>query len=92
MGWPEGGAGPEAAFPTFGLVPFVVSAHDEASDWSALRRIVRARGGGVEGLGVPAGGGVAVHPDGTLEALRRPACRVALSGGEAAAWLLAPAG
>jgi cyanophycinase len=91
LGWPEGEADPDAAFPTFGLVPFVVSVHDEASDWSALRRIVRSRGGGLEGLGIPAGGGAAVHPGGALEVLRRPACRLAVRGRWAAASLLDPA-
>ncbi|HEU0053885.1 MAG TPA: Type 1 glutamine amidotransferase-like domain-containing protein [Longimicrobium sp.] len=87
-GWAEGDPG--LTFPTFGLVPFVVSAHDEARDWEELRRVVVARGGEARGLGVPRGGGVIYHPDHTVEAVRNPAVELEVRGGEVAASLLMP--
>ena len=77
-GWPEGD--PAAAFPTWGLAPFVVDAHAEDDDWSALRAVVRARGPGARGIGIPTGGGVILHPDHTLEAVRRAACEARREG------------
>jgi cyanophycinase-like exopeptidase len=77
-GWPEGD--PESAFPTWGLAPFVVDAHAEDGDWADLRAAVRARGPGARGIGVPAGGGVILHPDRTLQAVRRAACEVGVVG------------
>jgi cyanophycinase-like exopeptidase len=76
LGWPEGDPSPERVFPTFGLVPFVVDAHAEAGDWSDLRRVVRGRGGALRGLGIPLGGGVVLHPDGAVEAVRHPATEI----------------
>jgi cyanophycinase len=90
LGWPEGDARPAAVFPTFALVPYVVSAHAEDTDWSELRLVVAGRTGTVRGLGIPRGGGVACHPDRTVEALRHPAAEVALQGGEVAGSLLFP--
>lgn len=91
FGWPEGDASPEAAFPTFGIVPFAVGAHDEEADWESLRRIVASRGGAVTGVGLPRGGGVVYGPGHALEAVRHPAVEVALRGGVAALNLLIPA-
>jgi peptidase E len=72
FGWPEGSPGEAGLFGTLGLVPFVVDAHAEADEWSELRRVVGARGGGVQGVGIPRGGGVVFHPDRSLEAVRHP--------------------
>lgn len=54
------------------LVPALVGAHEEADDWADLRRRMAASREGVRGLGVPTGGGLIYHPDGTAEAVRRP--------------------
>jgi hypothetical protein len=89
-GWPEGNAAPGALFPTFALVPFVVSAHDEGAEWGELRLAVSALGGAARGVGIPAGGGVVYHPDHTVEAVRRPAAELELRAGEVAATLLFP--
>lgn len=77
-GWPEGDL--DAAFPTWGLAPFVVDAHAEAEDWASLKAVVRARGPGARGIGVPTGGGVILHPDRTLQAVRRAAFEVSVVG------------
>ena len=69
-GWPAGD--PEAAFATWGLAPFAVDAHAEDTDWAELRAVIRARGEGARGMGIPRGGGLVYHADGTLEAVRHP--------------------
>jgi hypothetical protein len=79
-GWPEGE--PDAAFPTWGLVPFVVDAHAEEEDWAALRAVVQARGDGARGIGIPRGGGLLYHADGTLEAVRHPLAEFTMRGEE----------
>ena len=57
---------------TLGLIPFVIGVHEEPDGWEPLRRAVRRLGGGVRGLGIPAGGGAIYYPDGTYAALRYP--------------------
>ena len=76
LGWPQGRPTADALFGTFGLVPFVVDAHAEDSDWEELRRIVGLRAGSLHGVGIPRGGGIVVHPDGTIEAVRHPAYEI----------------
>lgn len=67
-------SGTPAARPsgTFGLVPFVIDAHDEGREWGRLRAAVGRLGGTAEGIGIPTGGGLIYHPDGRVEAIRRP--------------------
>lgn len=62
----------------FQLAPMVVDTHDERADWAGLARTVAALG--ETGLGIPSGGGVVVHPQGGLQALRRPAHEFRLEG------------
>jgi cyanophycinase len=57
----------------FKLVPLVVDTHDEGTDWARLSATIHSLEGAATGLGIPAGGGVVVQPDGTVEPLRRPA-------------------
>ncbi|OBJ39028.1 Type 1 glutamine amidotransferase-like domain-containing protein [Mycobacterium colombiense] len=64
--------GPEV-LDMFDLVPLVIDAHDERAEWSRLSRTIRLLEGTASGLGIPSGGGVIAHPDGTVEPLRRPA-------------------
>jgi hypothetical protein len=87
-GWPEGDA--DAAFPTWGLAPFVVDAHAEDDDWAALRAVVRARGDGVRGIGIPRGGGLVYHPDHSLEAVRHPAYEISMANGELVTAMILP--
>ena len=56
---------------TFGFAAYIVDAHDEKNEWVTLATTVHLLEGGAEGLGIPAGGALAVHPDGTLEPIRR---------------------
>jgi cyanophycinase-like exopeptidase len=59
-------------FNVFDLVPALIDVHDEHREWSRLSRTVHMLEGEITGLGIPSGGGLMVHPDGTFEALRRP--------------------
>lgn len=71
LGW---AAGPEPTL-TFRLVPAILGAHEEASDWRELRRLVGAAELSVRGLGIPTGGGLVHHPDGSggsIEPVRHP--------------------
>jgi cyanophycinase len=56
----------------FKLVPVVIDTHDEPAEWARLSRAIHSLKGAATGLGIPAGGGVIVHPDITIEPLRRP--------------------
>jgi hypothetical protein len=76
-GWPEGD--PDAAFPTWGLVPVVIDAHAEDDDWASLATVVRGRGEGARGIGIPRGAGLVYHPDHTVEALRHAAVELSAS-------------
>lgn len=70
---PAESGGPDAPpVGTFGLVPFVIDAHDEGGGWGRLRRAVGLPGVAAQGIGIPTGGGLIYHPDGRVEAIRRP--------------------
>lgn len=87
-GWPEGHTA--ATFPTWGLAPFVVDAHAEDDDWAALRAVVRARGNGAQGIGLPIGGGLVYHPDHSLEAVRHTAYEISMVDGELVTAMILP--
>ena len=87
-GWPEGDA--DAAFPTWGFAPFVMDAHAEDEEWASLRSVVRARGSGARGIGIPSGGGVILYPDRTLEAVRHAAYEVTMVGDELVSAVILP--
>jgi peptidase E len=58
-------------FDTFKLVPLLIDAHDEP-EWRQLKRSLGKAEEHVRGLGIPSGAGAILHPDLTLEAVRRP--------------------
>ncbi len=64
----------------FNLVPAIIDVHDEQREWARLSRTIHMLEGTVSGIGIPAGGGIVAHPDGTLEALRRPADEFSWNG------------
>ncbi|MGZ3460516.1 MAG: hypothetical protein ACXU86_18670, partial [Archangium sp.] len=77
-------------FPVFGLAPFLVGVHEQP-DWKGLRRAVHGAGPGSCGIGIPAGGGALLHPDGTLEPVRHPLLELRHEGGALReAWLSPP--
>lgn len=70
LGRPETVDGSEGLFRTFGLVPFVISAHDERNDWRALKRMLKAAEVKVPGIGIPSGGGMVYHADHSVQPIR----------------------
>lgn len=64
----------------FNLAPMIIDAHDERTEWARLSRAIRMLEGSVPGLGIPSGGGVIVHANGTIEPLRYPAHAVTFEG------------
>ena len=58
-------------FDTFKLVPMMIDAHADP-DWDRLQRSLPKAEEAARGLGIPSGAGAILHPDLTLEAVRRP--------------------
>lgn len=86
----EGGPSPAGLVGTFGLVPFVIDAHDEGQNWGRLRGAVRLLNGGARGVGIPTGGGLIYYPGRGVEAVRRPLHELSAEGGEVREALLPP--
>lgn len=59
-------------FATFGFVPAIFSAHEEKHKWHSLQQLVTQTGGCLPGIGIPAGGGIIVSSDNSLQAIRKP--------------------
>jgi peptidase E len=91
-GWSAGEVTDDRLFDTFKLVPFVVDAHDDQNSWRNLSRSVEFCGGLVNGIGLPAGGGVIYHTNHTVESIRYPTVEIFLKSGELVENLLFPAG
>lgn len=80
--WPTGReTSPAGLLETFKLVPFVIDAHDEGRQWGRLRGALRLLGGAAGGFGIPTGGGMIYHPEGRIEAIRRPLHALSFEGG-----------
>jgi hypothetical protein len=67
--------------PCMGFAPIVCDTHGETEGWEELHTLLRLSPEGTPGYGIPAGAGLCVHPDGTLEALGAPVHCYAHSGG-----------
>jgi hypothetical protein len=95
LGWfgrPEGDVTQNQHFDTFKLVPFVIDAHDEKNSWRNLRQSLEFCGGVVNGLGLPAGGGLIYHTNHTVESIRYPAVELFFDNDEIYQSLLMPPG
>ena len=79
-----------APFDVFNLVPMVIDTHDEQAGWARLTHAINLLDGAADGLGIPAGGGVIVHTDATIEPLRRPAHEFRFVAGRVEHSLLCP--
>ena len=77
-------------FDVFDLVPAIIDVHDEHREWARLSRTVHMLEGEITGLGIPTGGGLMVHPDGTFEALRRPVDEFSWDGSQIKHSILLP--
>ena len=71
-------------FPCMALVPIVCDTHGEAEEWEELCTLLRLMPADTFGYGIPAGAGLCVRPDGTLEALGAPVHCYVRRGGTAA--------
>lgn len=76
---------------TLSLVPWMVDAHDEAGGWARLQRRLHQVEPYARGLGLPFGGGLVVHGDGSLQPLRRPIVELTRLGDEIVHSVLMPA-
>jgi hypothetical protein len=84
--FPPGGA---TRFETFRIVPLVIAVHDEP-DWTDLAAVVGQVEGTGHGLGIPLGGGAVIHPDLTVEPVRKPLAELTLMDGALRRSLLLP--
>lgn len=76
---------------TFRLIPLVIDVHQEP-DWHRLAAVMPRIGELIQGLGVPSGGGVVVHPDMTVEPVRHPLAEFSVRNGEVRQSLILPGG
>jgi hypothetical protein len=90
FGYPERASAPGQLFRAFGLVPFIVGAHEEADGWRGLASAVSAAGEGARGVGLPSGAGIIYHPDDALEPVRHPAHELVMNAGRLEHNLLPP--
>ena len=70
--YPEGDFSVDQLVETFKFVPLIIGAHEEKSEWESLKKAVRLKGDGANGVGIPTGGGAIYHPDGSLSPVRYP--------------------
>ncbi|HVG20212.1 MAG TPA: Type 1 glutamine amidotransferase-like domain-containing protein [Blastocatellia bacterium] len=71
LGWPENDESAGSLFYTFKLVPWIIDAHDEDRNWDRLKKAVEFAGENMNGIGIPKGGGLIYHPDGSIEPIRQ---------------------
>jgi peptidase E len=91
LGWPEVvEPGPEDYFNTLGLVPLIVSAHDERNEWASLKKALSVANLAAGGVGIPTGGGLVYYPDHSLKPVRYPLHEFALRDEQITANLLFP--
>jgi len=62
-----------SAFPCLGFAPLLCDTHAEGDGWEELRALLLISPEGTVGYGIPAAGGILVHPGGEIEALGKPA-------------------
>jgi cyanophycinase-like exopeptidase len=66
---------------TFGLIDFIVDVHDEKRDWQGLAGTIQLLEGSARGLGIPHGGALVAHGDGTFEPVGRAVEEFVLTDG-----------
>jgi cyanophycinase len=66
---------------TLKLVPFIIGAHEESSNWKTTTEFLRLSATETRAIGLPTGGGAIYHPDQTVEALRHPLVQLSLRAG-----------
>src|SRR5262249_27981918 len=66
VGWRQTDGAQTDVFHTLGLVPYIISAHQEDQDWEDLKTVVAFMGNNAHGIGLPRGGAAIYHPDRSL--------------------------
>ena len=87
----NGAPGESERFGTFKLIPLLIDVHQEP-DWQRLREAMPQAGELTQGLGIPSGAGAIVHPDMTVEPVRRALIELSLKGKEVRQNLILPPG
>jgi Peptidase family S51 len=78
-----------SSFPTFGLAPAILDAHQEP-EWAVLARVVEQAGEHGRGIGIPLGAAAIVHADLMVEPVRKPLVEIAMVDGRPRRSLLMP--
>ncbi len=78
-------------FETFKLAPFLIDVH-AGPEWARLRNALPKTEDHARGLGIPSGAGAILHPDLTLEAVRRPLLELVQQEGRIRESLIFPPG
>ena len=73
-----------------GLVPYVISAHDERDSWADLKETIRRSEKPVRGIGIPTGAGMVYHADRTIEAIRYPLHQFSIDDGVISEKIIVP--
>jgi peptidase E len=81
---------PDEFFDALSLVPYIVDAHDEANEWRRLKRMMALATPVHRGIALPSGSGAIVHPDLTIEPLRRSVTELSRVGDEILEVLMLP--
>jgi cyanophycinase-like exopeptidase len=68
-------------FPCVGLAQVACDTHGEDDGWEEVRALLRLSPEGAIAYGIPAGGGLRIHPDGRAESVAEPAVRFARRDG-----------
>ena len=78
--YPEEDFSADQLVETFKFVPLIIGAHQEKSEWEDLKKAVRLKADGAQGVGIPFGGGAIYHPDGSLSPVRHPLTMFSFAG------------
>ena len=89
-GWGEGDESSAQLFETFMLVPFLISAHEEKEEWESLVKALELAGPNTPGVGIPSGGGMIYHADGSVEPVRYPLHQFSMEEGRIIRSILMP--
>lgn len=76
----------------FGLVPFVIGAHEENDGWRRLKSALGRAQTRFTAIGIPAGGGAFYHTDHSVEPVRKPLQEFSLEDGQLKVSFLYPPG
>lgn len=71
-------------FPCMNIAPVLCDTHGEEDEWNELHSLVRLTDGDQIGYGIPSGGAMRISPDGAVEAISMPLCRIERKGGKIA--------